>query len=144
LALYHQDADGKVRDVWGPTAIRITELALTPDFKHLVALGMEFRTTKKAIKSSDVEAGELDKDSPLRNDAAPFKMIVFDFATRQTESCVVIRSWAFMTTEDVLIHCFADCSTCARSTRLEGELTSMQITQDFQYALINHSPNVRG
>ena len=30
-----------------------------------------------------------------------------------------------------------------RSTRLEGELTSMQITQDSQYALINHSANVR-
>jgi len=27
------------------------------------------------------------------------------------------------------------------STHLEGELTSMQITQDSQYALINHSPN---
>ena len=30
-----------------------------------------------------------------------------------------------------------------RSTHLEGDLTSMQITQDSQYALINHSPNVR-
>ena len=42
-----------------------------------------------------------------------------------------------------LIHCFADCPTCARSTPLEGEFTSMKITQDSQYALITHSPNVR-
>lgn len=46
----------------------------------------------------------------------------------------------FLVTEDVLTHFFAD---CARSTRLEGEVTSMRITQDSQYALINHSPSVR-
>jgi hypothetical protein len=39
---FHQDADGKIRDIWDPIAIRITELSLTPDFKYLVALGMEF------------------------------------------------------------------------------------------------------
>jgi len=92
----------KVRDIWGPTAIRITELALTPDFKHLVVLGIEYLSntppTSEATQSSDVQA---------------MRMTVFDFATRQTES----------------------------STRLEGELTSIQITQDSQYALINHSPN---
>lgn len=46
---------------------------------------------------------------------------------------------------DVLMYCFADVLSCVnRSTRLEGDLTSVQITQDSQYALINHSPNVRG
>jgi len=106
------DADGKVRHVWGPTAIRITELALTPDSKHLVALGMEFLSNT----TPTTEATQSDKDSPLGNDAVHYtqvRMIVFDFTTRQTKS----------------------------STRIEGELTSMQITQDSQYALINHCPN---
>ena len=30
-----------------------------------------------------------------------------------------------------------------RTTRFEGELTSVQTSQDSQYALINHAPNVR-
>jgi WD40 repeat protein len=110
------DADGKVRDAWGATAIRLTELALTPNFKHLVAVGMEWLSSTPPVaegtQSRGVQAGEPSSTPPGGN-AAPARMIVFDFATKQTES----------------------------STHLEGELTSMQITQDSQYALINHSPN---
>lgn len=122
-----------MRDVWGPTAIRITELALTPDFKHLVALGFISNTpaTTEATQSSgssDEEARVLGEDPPLGNDAAQVRritvfdfprfatrplgndavqvgMIVFDFATRQTESCVVFLSSSlmgiYMATEDV-------------------------------------------
>jgi len=108
------DADGKVRDVWGPTAIRITELALTPDFKHLVVLGMELNTTPttEATLSRGVQAEDPSLAPSIGNEE-PVRIIVFDFATKQTES----------------------------STRLEGQLTSIQITQDSQYALINHCPN---
>jgi len=113
-----RDVDGKVRDLWDPTAIQITELALTPDSKYLVVLGMELLsftapTTEATQLRSDVEDEESDNVSPLGSDAVPVRLIVFDFSTRQTES----------------------------STRLEGGLTSIQITQDSQYALINHSPN---
>ena len=34
------------------------------------------------------------------------------------------------------------CSLRNRSTQLDGELTSVQISNDSQYALVNHSPNV--
>lgn len=35
-----QDADGKQRDTWSRTPIRVTDLAITPDFTRLVAVGM--------------------------------------------------------------------------------------------------------
>ena len=35
-----QDADGKQRDIWGRTPIRVTDLAISPDFSRLVAVGM--------------------------------------------------------------------------------------------------------
>ena len=102
--------DGKVRDAWGTTAIRLTDLALTPDFKHLVAVGMEYTSNTppatETTQSRGVQAGEPPSVSPGGN-VALVRMIIFDFATKQTESCVVLyflgRSWAFMTTENVLM-----------------------------------------
>ena len=95
----HQDADGKVRDAWGATAIRLTELALTPDFKHLVAVGMEWLSNPppatEATQSRGVQAGEPSSTPPGGN-TAPVRMIVFDFATKQTESCVVLFSSSLM------------------------------------------------
>lgn len=41
-------------------------------------------------------------------------------------------------------HLIFDPSTTLSSIRLEGELTSVKISQNSQYALINHSPDVRG
>lgn len=35
-----QDADGKLKESWGTTAIRVTDLAITPDFTRLVTIGM--------------------------------------------------------------------------------------------------------
>jgi len=108
------DLDG-MRDAWDPTAIRITDLGLTPDSKHLVVVGMECLSntapSMDTIQSSGVQATLL---APPTVNAAPVtRLIVFDFATKQIES----------------------------SARLEGEFTSMQITQDSQHVLINHSPN---
>lgn len=40
LIFRYQDADGKQRDSWGRTPIRVTDLAITSDFTRLVAVGM--------------------------------------------------------------------------------------------------------
>lgn len=91
----------------------------------------------EATQSRGLQAGE-SSIPPIGN--APTRIIVFDFATKQTESCVVFF-FAFF-----VVYGYGDVSDvlCVnRSTRLEGDLTSVQITQDSQYALINHSPNVR-
>ena len=44
--------------------------------------------TTEATQSNDVVAKQSVKDPPSGNDAAQARLIVFDFATRQTESCV--------------------------------------------------------
>jgi hypothetical protein len=110
-----QNADGKIRDAWGATAILLTDLALTPDFKHLVAVGMECPSTPpitEATQSRGVQAGD-----PAS--VPPGGMIVFDFATKQTESCVVFAFFlAIMTTENILMHWFADAFVCARIDQL--------------------------
>lgn len=77
-----------MRDAWGATAIRLTDLALTPDFRHLVAVGMECLpnapSATETSQSRGVQAG--DPPSAPGGNTAPVKMIVFDFATKQTES----------------------------------------------------------
>ncbi|KAF8965302.1 WD40 repeat-like protein [Flammula alnicola] len=116
------DADGKIRDAWGPTAIRLTDLAVTPDFTRLVAIGMEFPPSIPPVSDTTQSrgaqtAGDVPSASGGNGTPAvarpPHRMMVFDLATKQVES----------------------------STRLEGELTSVQTSQDSQYALINHAPN---
>ncbi|KAH9483891.1 WD repeat-containing protein 26-like protein [Psilocybe cubensis] len=117
------DADGKVRDAWGPTGIRLTDLAVTPDFTRLVAVGMEHpQSFPSAPEPNQTRGGAQSGDAPpapggngvhgvaLRT---THRMMVFDLATKQTEL----------------------------SIRLDGDLTSVQISQDSRYALINHAPN---
>lgn len=118
------DADGKVRDAWNPTAIRLTDLAVTPDFTRLVAIGMEVPsilspasepTQSRGAQTGDASSISGGNSGPVAQAGAKatHRMIVFDLATKETES----------------------------STRLEGDLTSVQTSQDSQYALINHAPN---
>ncbi|PPQ72113.1 hypothetical protein CVT24_002424 [Panaeolus cyanescens] len=104
------NADGKVRDSWGTTTIRLTDLAVTPDYTHIIAVGMESDIPPRGQNG--------DGSSVATNGASPVpskthKIIVYDAATKEVKSL----------------------------TRLEGELTSVQVSQDSQYALINHSPN---
>ena len=77
-----------MRDAWDPTAIRITDLELTPEFKHLVVVGIEClsNTTPSmdTTQSSGVQATPL---APPNDNAAPVtRLIVFDFPTKQIES----------------------------------------------------------
>jgi hypothetical protein len=102
----------------------------------------------ETTQSRGVQVG--DPSSTPAGNAAPVRIIVFDFETKQTESCVVFTFFFFGHDHqgcfwwiDLLIYYHPLFVPENRSTRLEGELTSMQITQDSQYALINHSENVR-
>ena len=62
----------------------------------------------EATQSRGVQAGD-PSSTPSGGNAAPVRIIVFDFATKQTESCVILLSLSLMITEDVLVQCFADC-----------------------------------
>ncbi|KAF8236247.1 WD40 repeat-like protein [Tricholoma matsutake] len=116
--IIHWDADGTLHDNWGVTPIRVTDLAITPDLTRLVTIGMY---------PSPPPTG--DSHQPTRNNSdsvslgngvlvngskgSDNRMIVYDLFTKQTES----------------------------SVRLDGELTSVKISQNSQYALINHTPD---
>ncbi|KAH9050611.1 WD40 repeat-like protein [Lactarius hengduanensis] len=103
-------SDGKLRDSWGITAIRITDLAVTPDFTRLVAVG-------ESAKDPPPPQTETDNNSnnPTPNDARTQEhlMIVYDLTTKQPEL----------------------------SVSLGGQLTSVKISSDSQYALVNHAPD---
>ena len=73
----------------------------------------------EATQSRGVQAGDPASVPPGGN-AAPVRMIVFDFATKQTESCVVFAFLllAIMTIENILMHWFADAFVCAQIDQL--------------------------
>jgi WD40 repeat protein len=119
------DVHGKQRDSWGMTSIRVTDLAIAPDMRRVVALGMYFSTP-----SAEHDSGA----TPPAVRAAPIKenrMIVYDFASKQVETLVI-----FLT-------CFRWMLTSShRTVQLEGELTSVKVSADSRYAIINHAPDV--
>ncbi|KAL0946759.1 hypothetical protein HGRIS_012935 [Hohenbuehelia grisea] len=113
------DREGRHRDIWSATAIRVTDLAVTPDFSRLVSVGMDYVAPAGVFaESSPGSAGGHGTDatgSTIVNGrpTSTNRMIVYDMAERQVES----------------------------SIRLEGQCTSIKVSQNSQYALINHTPN---
>ncbi|EGO21068.1 hypothetical protein SERLADRAFT_475747 [Serpula lacrymans var. lacrymans S7.9] len=117
------DAEGKQRDSWGITAMRVTDLAVSPDFSRLVSVGMDYvaptppahefehghgRDTSPPISGSGNGASIANVPRSPEN-----WMIIYDLASKQMES----------------------------SIRLDGELTSIKISDDSRYALFNRSPD---
>lgn len=117
-------ADGKQRDSWGITAVRIVDLAVTPDFTRLVVVG-ECATGIPANHSTPPGRGETaPPPTPAgRSGGVPTsangarnadnRMIVYDLTTKQQELSIAF----------------------------EDQLTSVKISDDSQYALINHAPD---
>ncbi|PFH54156.1 hypothetical protein AMATHDRAFT_135352 [Amanita thiersii Skay4041] len=114
------DADGKLKESWGVTAIRVTDLAITPDFTRLVTIGMDHQ----ASNESNTSRGTTGEHQPYATGGnAPTtgntsrstnnRLIVYDLGSKQAIT----------------------------SVRLEGELTSVKVSLNSQYALINHSPD---
>ncbi|TFK42349.1 WD40-repeat-containing domain protein [Crucibulum laeve] len=113
--IIHWETNGQLRESWGTVAIRVTDLAVTPDFTRLIAVGMDVEPVNPPRNSG--QPGETTNSAAGGNGAPPAKnsnrMIVFDLSTKETES----------------------------SIPLEGELTSVKVSQNSQYALINHAPD---
>ncbi|KZT26589.1 WD40 repeat-like protein [Neolentinus lepideus HHB14362 ss-1] len=116
------DADGKRRDTWGTTSIRVTDLAVTPDFSRVVAVGMHYLAPSAA--GSTTGSGRSESITPptggggarpnnTASRESENRMLIYDLATKQTEA----------------------------SIRLDGETTSVKISPDSQYALINQAPD---
>jgi hypothetical protein len=86
-----QGSDGKQRDSWGITATRIIDLAVTPDFTRLVAIGESARDPILPTPRSDAAASSTTNRNG-NNNAAPngprtleYLMIVYDLTTKQPE-----------------------------------------------------------
>ncbi|KAF8077731.1 WD40 repeat-like protein [Lyophyllum atratum] len=110
------DADGNLREKWGTTGIRITDLAVTPDFARLVTVGMHhlpISAVGDGIAGRDATPGDAAAAGAAAAKASENRMIIYDLATKQVES----------------------------SIRLDGELTSVKVSQNSRFALINHAPD---
>ncbi|TFK30111.1 WD repeat-containing protein [Coprinopsis marcescibilis] len=123
--IIHWDAEGKLAEEWGPMNIRVTGLCVTPDGTRLVAVGMENVFTPSGNASDGPQSRGVPPDAAAAGianiDAAPpgsskggHKMVVYDMNTKE-------QIWTI---------------------RLDGELTSLKVSQNSQYALINHAPEV--
>jgi WD repeat-containing protein 26 len=89
-------------DNWGPTPIRVTDLAITPDLTRLVTVGMYYHPSlppsgdspQPNRNNSDSASLGSGGNGLLVNGSkgSDTRMIVYDLLTKQTESCVQIYS----------------------------------------------------
>ncbi|KAG6837267.1 hypothetical protein H0H93_012272 [Arthromyces matolae] len=114
--IIHWDFDGNLRDKWGETGIRITDLTITPDFTRLVSVGIQhlpISIVNEGFTGREVQSGDAAAAGAAAARASENRMVIYDLRTKQIES----------------------------SIRLDGELTSVKITRDSRFALVNHAPD---
>lgn len=87
-----------MRDTWGRTPIRVTDLAITPDFTKLVAIGMydlptplpaagaQPATEAPGGGTATPPAGATAAATGIRQ--SENRVIVYDLLTKQLETCV--------------------------------------------------------
>ena len=137
----------------------MTDLAITPDFTKLVAIGMyDSVSPPPPVGNGAAGAGEgagagVGTATPPTGPTAPAngnrptenRIIVYDLVTKQLETYVLTFPlpsffWPMAALRVV-------CSGALipnpwmryRSVRMEGELTSVKVSQDSRYALINRA-----
>jgi len=100
------------------TSIRVTDLAIAPDFSRVVIIGLERLPPPVVPKAPSVHENQTAGGSSTSTvqavrDLKENRLVIYDYATRKQEA----------------------------SIRLEGELTSVKISQDSRYALVNQAPD---
>jgi WD repeat-containing protein 26 len=76
-----QNADGSKRDSWGPVAIRIADLAVTPDQTRIVAVGLI-----RAPNPTSASAASGDASRPVTNGSTlDHRMVIFDLVDKREE-----------------------------------------------------------
>ncbi|KAL5511801.1 hypothetical protein ACEPAH_5019 [Sanghuangporus vaninii] len=112
------DADGSNEDLW-VKSVRVTDLAIAPDLSKMVVVGLECLPMTNPKASTPQQEGQgltgsgVSSQQSLMANTKENRVIIYDYATRLQEV----------------------------SVRLEGELTSVKISQDSRYALINQAPD---
>ncbi|KAG2147170.1 WD40-repeat-containing domain protein [Suillus cothurnatus] len=114
------DMEGELRDSWNDLAIRVTDATVTPDMRRLVAVGMGY--SPPPALGTLARANVRDESPPIVSDGnsnvvgprlPDNRMIIYDLKTGRVEL----------------------------SVHMEGELTSVSISEDSRYALIHHAPD---
>ncbi|KAK2466746.1 hypothetical protein APHAL10511_001004 [Amanita phalloides] len=118
------DADGKLKESWGTTAIRITDLAITPDYTRLVTIGMHHLLPSE-------------QNAPARTPPNDHQLYAGGVASVATASSATLNR---NTNNRLIVYDLAT-KQVMTSVRMDGELTSVKISQNSQYALINHAPD---
>ena len=94
---FQQDADGKLRDTWGRTRIRVTDLMVTPDFTRLVAVGMyDMPPVQPGANPQDggtpPGSGQAQGAGASANKSmSETQIIIYDLHTKQPETCVSLN-----------------------------------------------------
>ncbi|KAI6022746.1 WD40 repeat-like protein [Pisolithus marmoratus] len=114
------EPSGKLMDEWPGVPIRVTDMAVTPDMRRLIVIGMDYHPT--GLSSDGLPAWGVSRESPPASGVAAGsnvhsppgnRIVIYDFKTKVTE----------------------------QSIATEGELTSVKISSDSRFALVNHAPD---
>ncbi|KAJ7219541.1 WD40-repeat-containing domain protein [Mycena pura] len=106
--------DGSRREMWTMSPVRVANMVLTPDCTRLVAIGMKAplpMESRTEGESAGPGANGGVVSSPPPKDE--HRLLVFDIASKRNEISILF----------------------------EGELTSLSVSQNSQYALVSRSPD---
>ncbi|THU82897.1 WD40 repeat-like protein [Dendrothele bispora CBS 962.96] len=119
-------SDGKTHEPWVLSPIRVVDLAISPDRSRLVTVGLDSIDSKPSPPSSRNGRGSgTPGESPNSGNGNGGQTN----GSKATSDTRWVIAYDFLTREREF----------AKS--MEGDLTSVKISQDCQYALINHSPD---
>lgn len=80
-----------MHDKWDETSIRITDLAISPDFSRLVSVGMQhlpIGIINEGITGREVQNGDAAAAGAAAARASENRLVIYDLTTKQIESCV--------------------------------------------------------
>lgn len=128
------------------TAIRVTDLDVSPNMTKVVAVGIiNLAPTPNPPSSAGAspapgargdsasQSSQTQSHTPGYPSKAENRMIVYDMTTKQTIAYVPPR---------YVWNVISDMISVDRSLKLDGETTSARVSNDSRYALINHAPDV--
>jgi len=126
--------------------IRVTDLDVSPNMTKVVAVGIihlppaQHPPSSTGASPAPGARGDSASQSPQAQTQPPghppkpeHRMIVYDMITKQTIACVSLNCIPIVTT---------NARPANRSLKLDGETTSVRVSYDSRYALINHAPDV--
>jgi hypothetical protein len=123
--------------------IRVTDLDVSPNMTKVVAVGiihLPHPSSSAGASPAPGTRGDSSSQSPPYQSHTPGcsaiaenRMIVYDMTTKQTIACVFPScAWVIK----------SDARSVGRSLKLDGEITSVRVSYDSRYALMNHAPDV--